>query len=363
MTSAATGHVDTFARDRLPPPEQLPDVQFTIDDVRYPARLNCAEELLDETLVLYGGDRPCLRSDEGVWTYAETRDWANRIANVLVHDFGVVPGNRVLLRGPNNPWMAACWLGVLKAGGIVVTTMPLLRARDLVPVVEKSRPTVALCDHRLVDELAEAAPDVTICRFGGGGDDDLSARMQAHPAEFTSADTAADDIALIAFTSGTTGDPKGCISFHRDVLAIADTFSKHVIKPTPDDIFTGAPPLAFTFGLGQALIFPLRAGASTLLLERVSPPELAESIKRHRATICATSTTAYRAFLSVDGLDLSSLRRGVSAGETLPASTWQAFYERTGLKLIDGIGSTEMLHVFIGASDDDIRPGATGRPV
>ncbi|MFA9430281.1 AMP-binding protein [Egicoccus sp. AB-alg2] len=362
MTSSGSAHVDTFAREGLPSEEQLPDLRFTIEDVQYPPRLNCGVELLDTTIDRFGGGRPCLVTPEESWTYGQTRDRVNRIAGVLVEDLGVVPGNRVLLRGPNNAWMAACWLAVMKAGAIAVTTMPLMRARELAPVLAKSRPTVALCDHRLVEELASAAPDLPICTFGGD-EDDLANRMRARSGGFTAVDTAADDIALIAFTSGTTGEPKGCMHFHRDVLAIADTFSAHVIKPTPDDLFTGSPPLAFTFGLGQLLVFPLRAGAATLLLEQGTPPRLAEAIARHGATVCATAPTAYRAMLQLDDLDLRSLRRGVSAGETLPASTWHAFHERTGLKLIDGIGSTEMLHVFIASADDDIRPGSTGRAV
>jgi 2-aminobenzoate-CoA ligase len=363
MTQPQTGHADTFAADHLPPPEQWPDLRFEIPEVRYPATLNCAEELLDGTIARFGGDRPCLRTLEETWTYEETRDRVDRIARLLVEDLGVVPGNRVLLRGPNNAWISACWLATLKAGGVVVTTMPLLRPRELQPVLAKSRPTVALCDHRFVDDLAAADPELPIVPYGGSGGDDLATRIAAKRPGFEAVQTAADDVAMIAFTSGTTGEPKGCVHFHRDVLTIADTFSAKLIQPTPDDIFTGSPPLAFTFGLGQLLIFPLRAGASTLLLEQGAPPKLAEAISEHGATICGTAPTAYRALLQLDDLDLSSLRRGVSAGETLPASTWEAFHERTGLKLIDGIGSTEMLHIFIAAADDDIRPGSTGKPV
>jgi 2-aminobenzoate-CoA ligase len=363
MSEHRTGHVDTFAADRLPPPETRPVLRDDLADLHYPDRLNCAAELLDGTIAQHGADRACLRTPDETWTYGDTKQRVDAIARVLVEDLGVVPGNRVLLRGPNNPWLAACWLAVLKAGGVVVTTMPLLRPSELRPVLAKSQPTAALCDHRFLDDLTRTDPDLTVVPYGGDGADDLAARIGGRTDDFEAVDTASDDVALIAFTSGTTGEPKGCVHRHRDVLAIADTFSAEIIRPTPDDVFTGTPPLAFTFGLGQLLVFPLRAGASTLLLEQGAPPKLAEAIEAHGVTVCGTAPTAYRAMLQLDDLDLSSLRRGVSAGETLPVSTWEAFHERTGVKLIDGIGSTEMLHIFIASADDDIRPGSTGRPV
>lgn len=363
MADSGSAHQDTFARDHLPPRDEWPTFTFDIPDVQYPDRLNCGHELLDRVIEERGADRPCLLTPDETWSYGETRERVDRIAHVLVEDLGVVPGNRVLLRGPNNAWLAACWLAVMKAGAIAVTTMPLLRAKELREIAERSEVRVALCDHRFLDELEGVDTGLDVVAFGGDDGDDLARRMEHHPTTFDAVATAADDIALIAFTSGTTGAPKGCMHGHRDVLAIADTFSKHVIRPRPDDLFTGSPPLAFTFGLGQLLIFPLRAGASTLLLEQAAPPKLAEAIARHGATICGTAPTAYRAMLQLDDLDLSSLRRGVSAGETLPAPTWHQFRERTGIELIDGIGATEMLHVFISASDDDIRPGSTGLPV
>lgn len=363
MGDAPSAHQDTFVRDNLPPRDEWPDLVFDLPDVQYPPQLNCGHELLDVTIAEHGADRPCLITPDETWSYGQTRERVDRIANVLVEDMGVVPGNRVLLRGPNNAWLAACWLAVMKAGAVAVTTMPLLRAKELREIAHEGRIGAALCDHRFVEALEGADAGIDIVAFGGDEPDDLARRMERQPDTFEAVATAADDPALIAFTSGTTGSPKGCVSFHRDVLAIADTFSRHVIKPRPDDIFTGSPPLGFTFGLGQLLIFPLRAGAATLLLEQGAPPLLAEAIARHRATICGTAPTAYRAMLRVDDLDLSSLRRGVSAGETLPAPTWQQFRDRTGIELIDGIGATEMLHVFISASDDDIRPGATGLPV
>jgi 2-aminobenzoate-CoA ligase len=361
MTDDRTAHVDTFARDGLPAPRHRPVLRDHVLD--YPDELNCAAELLDATIARHGGDRPCLRTPQETWTYEETRERVDAIARVLVDDLGVQPGNRVLLRGPNNAWLAAGWLAVLKAGGVVVTTMALLRPAELRPVLAKSQPSVALCDHRFLDDLVAADPDLTVVPYGGEAEDDLTARIEGRGGPFEAVATVATDIALIAFTSGTTGEPKGCAHRHRDVLAIADTFSADLIRPTPEDVFTGTPPLAFTFGLGQLLVFPLRAGASTLLLEQGPPPKLAQAIATHRATVCGTAPTAYRAMLQLDDLDLSSLRCGVSAGETLPESTWRAFHERTGVKLIDGIGSTEMLHIFIAAAGDDIRPGSTGRPV
>ena len=356
---AASAHVDTFTTDNLPPPEQWPDLLLDRPELRYPEVLNCAEHLLGGT----DADRSCLISNGETWTYGQTRATVDRIAHVLVDDLGIVPGNRVLLRGPNNAWYAAAWLAVAKAGGVVVATMPLYRATELRAIIAKGRIAVALCDHRYVEQLTAADTDLEVVAWGGPEPDDLTRRIATKAATFDAVQTAADDPCLIAFTSGTTGQPKGCVHLHRDILAIADTFSRHLIRPRPDDVFTGTPPLAFTFGLGQLLIFPLRAGAAALLLEDGSPPSLAEAIVTHDATVVGTAPTAYRALLDVDGWDPTSLRRCVSAGETLPRPTFDAFHERTGIRLIDGIGATEMLHIFISAADDDIRPGATGVPV
>jgi 2-aminobenzoate-CoA ligase len=320
-------------------------------------------ELLDRTAERFGAERPCLRSDDGTWTYGQVEQTVNRIARVLVEDLDVVPGSRVLLRGPNNPWLVACWLAVIKAGAVAVTTMPLLRAGELQPIVDAADVDIALCDHRWRDELGRVGGRFQVVDVGGEADDDLTSLAATKSPEYAAVPTAADDICLIAFTSGTTGRPKGCLHGHRDVMAVADTFSARVLRPRPDDIFIGSPPIAFTFGLGALVIFPLRAGASVLLLEQGSPDQLADGIARHRATVCSTAPTAYRALLKLDGADLSSLRRCVSAGEALPRSTWEAWRQRTGLGIIDGIGSTELLHIFIAAADDDIRPGSTGRPV
>jgi 2-aminobenzoate-CoA ligase len=322
--------------------------------------------LCDDVIAQHGGDRPCLLAPGAeTWTYERLRVTANQIAHLLSVDFGLRAGNRVLLRGPNNPWLVACWFGVLKAGAVAVTTMPLLRSGELNDIHEIAQIDLALCDHRFLGDLdAAALSGVVTVPYGGRTDDDLTARLASFPEDFADVATAADDVALLAFTSGSTGRPKATMHFHRDVLAIADTFSAHIVKPTPDDVFTGTPPLAFTFGLGGLVVFPLRVGASVLLIEKATPAELARHIGEHEVTVSFTAPTAYRAMiLSGDVARLRSLRRAVSAGEHLDAATWHAFHEATGLKLIDGIGSTEMLHVFISASDDDVRPGATGLPV
>jgi 2-aminobenzoate-CoA ligase len=364
-----TAHVDTFARDHLPPRELWPEIDLGgLPDLAYPPRLNCAVELLDRMADAGHADRPAILWDGGRWTYRELAERSNRIAAVLRDDLGVVPGSRVLLRGPNSPMMAACWFGVLKAGGIVVATMPLLRARELATVAEKAHVHLALTDHRLEADLQEArgiAPVIQhVVAWGTDEEGSLDRMMSAKPPGFRAVDTAADDVALIAFTSGTTGKPKGAMHFHRDVLACCDTFSRHVLQPSSDDLFCGSPPLAFTFGLGGLLLFPLRAGAATLLIEQPTPPNLLKGIQDHRATICFTAPVAYRALAEqAAAFDLSSLRKCVSAGETLPLPTFEAFEKATGIRIIDGIGSTEMLHIFIGSSGDDIRPGSTGRAV
>jgi 2-aminobenzoate-CoA ligase len=366
MTLMPSAHVDTFCRDNLPPVDLWPEFRFDLPELHYPDRLNCAVALLDDVIDRHGADRPCLLSPGGEsWTYGELLATSNRIAKVLVDELGIVPGNRVLLRGPNNPWLVACWFGVLKTGAVVVTTMPLLRPGELSTVHEIARIDLALCDDRFTDDLRAAdLGGVPIVTYGGAGDDDLTRRATAYDGSFDSVATSSDDVALLAFTSGTTGRPKATMHFHRDVLANADTFSRHVLRPTPDDVFTGTPPMAFTFGLGGLVVFPLHAGASTLLIEKATADELADHIAAHDVTICFTAPTAYRAMLLAGRPErLESLRRCVSAGEHLPAATWQAFHDATGVRIIDGIGSTEMLHIFVSAADDDIRPGSTGRPI
>ncbi|WP_324277835.1 AMP-binding protein [Blastococcus brunescens] len=359
-----SAHQDTFSRDHLPPLDQWPVLDLGRLD--YGDRLNCATELLDATIDRLGPDRPCLRSADGtVWSYGDLRAHANQIAAVLVGELGLVPGNRVLLRGYNEPWLVACWFAVLKAGGVAVTTMPLLRAGELATMGEMCRPSVALCDHRLTEDLERAEiPGLTTMAFGSSAPEDLCVRAAEQPTEFPDVGTAADDVALLAFTSGTTGRPKATMHFHRDVLAIADTFAADVLRPEPDDVFTGSPPIGFTFGLGGLVVFPLRVGASTLLLERAAPDVLADAVAEHSVTVLFTAPTAYKAILASGRADrLAGVRRAVSAGEALPAAVWKDVHAATGLRIIDGIGATEMLHIFIAAADDDIRPGSTGRAV
>jgi 2-aminobenzoate-CoA ligase len=363
-----TAHTDTFCRDHLPPPDQQPEFLFDLPELQFPERLNCAHELLDRWVEQGEGDRPCLIGSELRWTYAELQAQANRIAHVLVHDMGLVSGNRVLLRGANSPMLAACWFAVVKAGGVAVGSMPLLRAKELTQIVHKAQITHALCDERLADELQRAAPQCptlkSVMHFHSDAPDALEARALAKPAAFDNVDTAADDTCLMAFTSGTTGTPKAAMHFHRDVMAACRCWPTHHLKATRDDVFIGSPPLAFTFGLGGLLLFPLSIGASTVLLERASPDVLPQAIETYRASVCFTSPTAYRAMAAaVKGHDLSSLRKCVSAGETLPAATRALWKEATGVEMIDGIGSTEMLHIFVSHTDDDARPGATGKPV
>jgi 2-aminobenzoate-CoA ligase len=372
MTRSA--HVDSFARDRLPPPELLPEFLFELPELHFPERLNCASELLDRWVSQGKGERLCLQAPGGLrWTYGELQEKANRIAHVLVKDMGLVPGNRVLLRAPNNPMLAACWFAVMKAGGIAVATMPLLRAKELGQIIDKAQITHALCDGRLREELATAAQQYpvlqNICYFHDDGSHSLEARMDRYPGRFDNIDTAAEDICLIAFTSGTTGVPKGTMHFHRDIMAICACWPPHVLKASPDDIFIGSPPLAFTFGLGGLLLFPMSIGASTVLLEKASPPMLLEAIAQFRATVLFTAPTSYRAIAVQAGERRiaapqgGSLRKCVSAGEALPATTRALWKEHTGIELIDGIGSTEMLHIFISADEDHAKPGATGTVV
>jgi 2-aminobenzoate-CoA ligase len=371
---AETAHVDTFCRDHLPPPELMPNLDLSrLPELAYPPRLNCAAELLDRAIEHGWGERTAIHFPGGRWTYRQLLETANRIAHALVDDLGVVPGNRVLLRGPNNPMMAACWFAVLKAGGVVVCTMPLLRVRELTYIADQARIRLALTDARVAADCEQAMATTgdglpregaRVVHFHSALPGSLELLMAGKPAAFANVDTAAEDTALIAFTSGTTGRGKGTLHFHRDVVASCDCFPPYVLKPEPDDLFCGSPPLAFTFGLGGLLLFPLRIGASTLLLEQASPPHLLQGIQDHRATICFTAPTAYRAMAGLaKGFDLSSLRKCVSAGETLPKPTFELWEQATGLKIIDGIGSTEMLHIFISSSGDDIRPGSTGRVV
>ena len=368
MELSPSAYQDTFARDHLPPASQWPVLEFTTGLLQYPGRLNAATELIDVPAATWP-DRPAVRTPDGVtMTYAELLARANQVARVLTEDLGLVPGNRVLLRSPNNPWAVACWLGILKAGGIAATTFAALRARELTPIVEKTRPGIALVDHRFtgdVDAVRQTvAPDLVIVPFGGEGDDDLIARAAAKAGVFTNVETAADDVALFCPTSGSTGVPKITTHFHRDVLSIDNTFGKQTLKLTPEDVSACSAPLAFTFGLGMLVVFPLRAGACGLLTEQATPPKLADIVAEQGVTVLATAPTAYRQIITAGKLDrLGKLRAAVAAGEHIPRQTWQKVHDGIGLKIIDGIGATEMLHIFISAAGDEIRPGATGKPV
>ena len=362
---ARSAHVDTFTRDNLPPKDQWPEFLFNLPELAYPPALNCAGELLDRHLESGRGARRSIVTDTEEWSYADLAARSNQVAHALVDDMGLVPGNRVLLRGPNNPWLVASWFGVVKAGGVAVTTMPLLRKGELRTTLEIAEASMAICDHRFIADLEAAATEgFQILPYGGPDQDDLSKVAASKSAAFKNVATASDDVCMLAFTSGTTGRPKATMHFHRDVLAIADTFSRHLLRPKPDDLFAASPPLAFTFGLGQSLVFPLRAGAAVYLLEQPSPARLLEAVERHRITVLATAPTAYRAMLpNLGQARLDSLRACVSAGESLPQATWEAVHDACGIEIIDGIGSTEMLHIFISAAGRDIRPGSTGRAV
>lgn len=369
--STLTAHLDTFARDNLPPRDLWPVFKLDRPEFGYPERLNCATELLDKMVRDGFDEKPLFHTPHGTWTYGNLLEGANLIAKVLTEDFGLVPGNRVLIRAANNPMFVACWFGIAKAGGIVVATMPLLRSQELATIMNKAEVSLALCDERLMEEMQAAVALAPICRtvctFNGSGEaraGELENRMAAKSPDFHNVNTAADDTVLIAFTSGTTGKPKGTMHFHRDVMVISDAFPRSILKPTAEDIFIGSPPLAFTFGLGGLVTFPMRVGASTVLLEKAPPPVLIEAIAQFGATICVTAPTAYRAMLThAADFDLSSLKKCVSAGEHLPKPTFDSWREATGVEIIDGIGSTELLHIFISASGKDIRPGATGKPI
>jgi 2-aminobenzoate-CoA ligase len=368
MSETYTAHVDTFARDHLPPREQWPALIFETPALQYPARLNCVAELLDKAVAAGHGDRPAIRAPRRVLTYSALLELTNRIARVLREDLGLVPGNRVLLRAPNNPMMAACWLAVVKAGLIAVATMPQLRARELTQVIERARVNAALCDASLREEMELArvqCPGLgAVLYFNTDAAGSLDALQAGKPSAFDAVDTSAQDVCIIAFTSGTTGVPKGTMHFHRDVLAICDCFPPACLQATPGDIFCGTPSLAFTFGLGGLLLFPLRVGASSVLIERLTPTLLLSAIEERRATICFTAPTFYRQMAPVSfEYDIASLTRCVSAGEALPLATRELWEKETGVRLIDGIGATELLHIFISAAGDEIRPGATGKPV
>ena len=366
-----SAHVDTFARDNLPPFDQWPDILLDRDEFQYPERLNAGVELTDCMVERGFGDQVALIGNGRRRTYKELSDWSNRLAHALVEDFGVKPGNRVLIRSGNNPALVAAWLAASKVGAVVVNTMPLLRARELGKIVDKAEIKLGLCDSRIADELVACAKDSRFLKqvvsFDGTSNHDAELDRIAldKSVKFDAVDTGRDDVALLGFTSGTTGEPKGTMHFHRDLLIIADGYAREVLQVTPGDIFVGSPPLAFTFGLGGLAIFPLRFGATATLLEDASPANIIKIIETYKATICFTAPTAYRAMIAAmdQGADLSTLRLAVSAGETLPAPVFEEWTRKTGKPILDGIGSTEMLHIFITNRVSDAVPGATGRPV
>ena len=356
---------DRFVENRLPPPDLLPEFRFDLPDLQYPERLNAAAELLK------GGapDAPAVVNDHGRWTYRDLDDLSGRIARLLVDEHGLAPGNRVLLRGPNGYTIFAAWLGVLKAGGVAVATMPLLRPGEIATVIERAEVSHAIVDSRFIGDFREAVSQTHsvkhIVKYDGDyGRGELETRSASlEPLE--AIDTQRDDPALIAFTSGTTGVPKGCVQFHRDVLAPCDTFARHLVAPKPADVFITSAPMAFTFGLGITLMFPLRFGAAVATIEQATPPKMLEAMAKFGVTHLGTAPTAYKAMLSQPGLDdaLKTLRYCISAGEHLPEATWRAWKDRTGIAITDGIGSTEMMHIFVSAAGDDIRPGSTGKAV
>src|ERR1700750_3338804 len=366
-----SGHVDDFARRNLPPFQQWPELPLDRPEFQYPEYLNAAVELTDRIVEQGLGDRIALIGNGRQRTYKELADWSNRPAHALVENYGVKPGNRILIRSGNNPALVAAWLAATKAGAVVVNTMPLLRAVELSKIVDKAEIALALTDSRIADELVACAKTSRflkqVVNFDGTSNHDaeLDRVALSQPARFNAVKPGRDDVALLGFTSGTTGEPKATMHFHRDILAVADGYAREVLKVTPDDVFVGSPPLAFTFGLGGLAVFPLRFGATATLLENAAPPEMIKIIETYKATICFTSPTAYRAMMAAmdKGADLSSLRLAVSAGETLPAPVFESWTRKTGKPILDGIGSTELLHIFITNREGDAVAGTTGKPV
>src|SRR5690242_2951833 len=371
LSLGPSGHVDDFARRNLPPADQWPEMLLDRPEFQYPEYLNAAVELTDRIVEQGMGDRVALIGNGRQRTYKELADWSNRLAHALVENYGVKPGNRVLIRSGNNPALVAAWLAATKAGAVVVNTMPMLRAGELAKIVDKAEIALALTDSRIADELVACAKTSRflkqVVNFDGTSNHDAELDRVAlnKPVRFEAVKTGRDDVALLGFTSGTTGEPKATMHFHRDLLMVADGYAKEVLNVTPDDVFVGSPPLAFTFGLGGLAIFPLRFGAAATLLETASPANMIEIIQTYQATISITAPTAYRAMLRAmdEGADLSSLRAAVSAGETLPGPVFEEWVRKTSKPILDGIGTTEMLHIFITNRFSDAHPGTTGRPV
>src|ERR1700749_3085693 len=366
-----SGHVDDFARRNLPPFAEWPELSLDRPEFQYPEYLNAGVELTDRIVAQGMGDNIALIGNGRQRTYKELADWSNRLAHALVENYGGKPGNRVLIRSGNNPALVAAWLAATKAGAVVVNTMPMLRAGELNKIIDKAEIALALTDSRIADELVACAKTSRflkqVVNFDGTSNHDaeLDRVALSKPVRFEAVKTGRDDVALLGFTSGTTGEPKATMHFHRDLLMIADGYAREVLGVTSDDVFVGSPPLAFTFGLGGLAIFPLRFGATATLLENAAPSEMIKIIETYKATICFTSPTAYRAMMAAmdQGADLSSLRLSVSAGETLPAPVFESWTKKTGKTILDGIGSTEMLHIFISNRIDGAAAGSTGMPV
>ncbi|MFS8181515.1 AMP-binding protein [Pseudovibrio denitrificans] len=364
-----SAHKDTFTRDRLPPVDQQP--VFQLEGFEYPDYINAAVELTDKMVERGFGDNIALIGNGRKRTYKELADWTNRIARALQEDYGIEPGNRVLIRSANNPAMVACWLAATKAGAVVVNTMPMLRAGELSQIVDKAEIKLAMCDLRLMEEMELCIKQndhlTKIVSFDGTANfaGELDKVALSKPVQFDAVKTGRDDVCLLGFTSGTTGQPKATMHFQRDLLIIADAYAKEVLDVQPTDVFVGSPPLAFTFGLGGLAIFPLRFGATATLLETAGPKQLIEIIETYKATISFTAPTAYRAMMAAmeEGADLSSLRIAVSAGETLPAPVFEQWKSKTGIPMLDGIGATEMLHIFISNHLEDAKPATTGREI
>lgn len=359
---------DNFAHDHLPKQSLHAECFTGHPDFEFPADLNCVEQLLDRHIAEGNGDRVAIRTFDSTWTFKDLYEKANQIAHVLTENLEFKSGNRVLIRSANNPMYVACWFGILKAGGIVVATMPLLREKELSIMIESAEISHVLCDYRLEDAMLEVKSPFLkhIVTFDGSGEglSKLETLMGNKPKVFTNYSTKADSLSIIGFTSGTTGKPKMTAHYHKDILLICEAFPKYSLQPTPYDVFTGSPPLGFTFGLGGLVLFPFYYGASTFLIEKPTPELLLKAIEEYRVTVCFTAPTAWRVLTSkVSEFDISSLRKCVSAGETLPVKVWEEWYEATGLKIIDGIGSTEILHIFISSNEENIRKGATGKAI
>ncbi|MEC4005056.1 AMP-binding protein [Flavobacterium sp. SUN052] len=355
---------DNFAHNNLPSLDLQPEYSFLdLPQFQHPEMLNCVDKLLDNHIKESRGNNTCIRTFETTWTYQDLYEKANQIAHVLVDDLGLVSGNRVLLRSANNPMMVACWFAIIKAGGIVVATMPLLRSKEIKIFIDCAEISHAICDSELSEEMNLVKSDYLkkTSYFRNG---DLETLMQSKPKTFTNYHSKADSVALIGFTSGTTGLPKMTAHYHKDILNICEAFPNYALQPTPNDVFTGSPPLGFTFGLGGLVLFPMYFGASTFLIEKPSPDLLLQAIQDFKITICFTAPTAWRIITTkVNEYDISSLRKCISAGETLPLKVWQDWYDATKLKIIDGIGATEMLHIFISSNEENIKPGATGKAI